>query len=309
MLRSPRGRYRAAVVLAVLVTAGGAAYAYAGSRAATEPADVVRAYFAALARGDAAGALGYGTVPPGPRAYLTDRVLAEQLRVAPIEDVRVGPVRGSNVAVALRLGFAGGSVPVRSRIGVQRDGSGWRLRQVAVAVAVRLDRARQRATLAGTSLPSRAVLLFPGALPLRFDSPGLQVTGAPDDVWLGPPVLRTVGVGLSPAATRSYRAALAAALRACLAPGAQPDCPLPASGRYEPGRLRGQAIDPFRVRIGLDANPDGLVRFDGTVDFRGTYRRLDFANVAQTHQGRLTLAVHAWSWASGRPMINFGRRP
>ena len=49
----------------------------------------MRQYFRALARGDAASALGYGTVPAGDHSYLSAEVLQAELLVAPITDVAI----------------------------------------------------------------------------------------------------------------------------------------------------------------------------------------------------------------------------
>ncbi|HYS38147.1 MAG TPA: hypothetical protein VEO01_21215, partial [Pseudonocardiaceae bacterium] len=61
------GRYQHmfwfALLLATAVMLAGASIAVGAYQGAGDPATVVRSYFAAVAAGDAAGALGYGDLP------------------------------------------------------------------------------------------------------------------------------------------------------------------------------------------------------------------------------------------------------
>ena len=59
------------------------------SARAAGPTDVVRSYLEALAAGDATKALSYAVSPPADQSLLTDAVLAESMRRAPMSDIQV----------------------------------------------------------------------------------------------------------------------------------------------------------------------------------------------------------------------------
>jgi len=246
------------------------------------PQAVVRRYFAALAAGDAAAALGYALVPPR-GSYLTAEVLRAQLRLAPLSDL---VVRGSQlsggrgtVSVGYRLGFADGDQQLTDTVPVIRDGSSWRLGRVAVPTQVAVTSpGADRLTLAGGRLPRGPVLLFPGALPLGTDNPAVQVDGRPA-VRLGPADRQTseVSVSLTTAAKDELRRSLGTALAGCLAGNPAPDCPDAGGSRPVPGSLRGTALpssQPLQLSLGIG----GVVQLAGTVTVRGSWQVWDFNN-------------------------------
>jgi len=165
------------LAVAVFVTGGTVALA---NYLDTSGADgAVRGYFAALQRGDAAAALGFGDIPDGPRTLLTSTVLHEQKRIAPIRDVTITRTASESnqatVGVHYVLAFPDGPQSVDDSVAVyKRDGS-WRLSHAAVATRLNLLGASERATIVGAPLPTDVVLVFPGAAPIRLDTGALAL--------------------------------------------------------------------------------------------------------------------------------------
>jgi hypothetical protein len=290
----------AALAVAVAALVGGAVYAYVGYRAVSGPEGAVRGYFAALARSDAPAALGFGTVPDGPHDLLTSDVLAEQQRIAPLRDVRIADVvhNGSQATVrfSYRLAFVAGTRQVTGSVRVVHGGASWRLAQTAVPTAVRLDQAADRVSFAGSSVPTGPTLLFPGALPIRFDTAYLRL--APDTAAVGFGSAPVIDLRVEP--TASARAQLSAALAGMLAgcasgPPPSADCPLPSS-RYVPGSLHGRILSR-QLSFGVSSAAAGTITATGTAFFEGGYQRLAYDNVAEIRRGRLSLPVSASSYA------------
>jgi hypothetical protein len=290
------------VLLALLVTVSGAVLAYVGFRDADSPDRVVAGYFDALARSDAPAALGYAEVPSGPRTLLTSAVLREQQRIAAIRGVDVLAVDRSGdtarVSVRYELAFRSGSVHVLDAVPVHRSGGSWRMAAAAVPARLHLA-AAQRATLAGGAVPEGTMLFFPGAVPLHFDSPYLQL--APDSRYLSfdSPTDTTLRVQVSPAGRQAVRTALGQALESCYtrSDGGSDTCPLP-SDRYVPGSLRG-AVQPLgdRLTISVGKEPAGVLSITGTATFTGSYQRLTYENVPEPGSGSIAVPVHARAYA------------
>lgn len=296
-----RWGYWTAIVLAAAAVAAGAVVAYSASRAASGPAATVRGYFAALARADAPDALSYGAVPPGPHDLLTSAVLAEQQRIAPLGEVRILDVTQAGaratVRYAYRLGFASTPRRVRGQILLRRTDGRWRLAATAVATSLDLDQARDRAAVGGAAPPDGATLLFPGALPVRFDTGYLRLAPHSAAVRLGAPGRTELDVLPSAAAAAALRAQLQHELTRCVsAPAATAGCPGPA-GRIVPGSMAGRFSGVGDVAVRVGARATGEFTLTGTVQFSGSYRRLDFDNLAHREANRLALPVHALAYA------------
>jgi hypothetical protein len=301
--RHHRGLFWSAVLVAVLAIVGGALVAYVGFQDAAGPDGPVTGYFAALARSDAPAALGYGELPAGQRTLLTSSVLRQQQRVAAIRDVEVLAVDrdGDSARVSVRyvLGFRSGAMHVLDTVPVRKSGDSWRLTAVAVPVRLHLA-AAQRASLAGGAVPTRTTLLFPGALPLRFDSGYLQLASGSRYLGFNSPTNTTLQVQVSPAGRQAVQAALSSALDSCFAGSGNPasTCPLP-SARYVPGSLKGTvgnvSTDRLSVRVGK--GPAGMLSVSGTATFTGSYERLAYDNVPKSGSGSITLPLHASAYA------------
>jgi hypothetical protein len=299
------------VLVALAALLGGSAFAYLGYRETSGPDGAVKGYFAALARSDAPAALGFGALPSGSRDLLTNEVLAVQQKIAPLHDVHISDVAraGSEATVrfSYQLGFAGGNQEVTGSLRVVEHGSGWRLAQTAVATTVRLDQATDRLTFAGSSVPEGPTLLFPGALPVRFDTSYLMLDPSTADVQFGRGSTTTVRVEPTAAARTQLTADIGTQLAACVsAPPPSADCPLPSS-RFVPGSLRGRLVGDVARKLTFRVSSDaaGTITTTGTIGFTGKYRRLAYDNVAQSRRGKLQLPVTASSYAVAPLSVRF----
>jgi hypothetical protein len=302
--RRHRGLYWAAILLSLVAIAGGGVVAYLGYQETSGPDGAVRGYFAALEDANAPRALSYGDLPPGPHPLLTSNVLREQQKIAPIRDVKIVSVqhtgRDATVTVSYDLAFASGKAAVSDAVVVHHRGSTWQLAETAVPTAIRITQAADRATILGAGIPDGTTLLFPGAVPVRFDTPNLQVAAGTGAVAFTTGSEVDLRVQVSDAGRRAVAAALAAALRACFTPGVTADvrCPLPAGG-YVPGSLSGHLTGNVAERMTLDVGSTGagVIDVSGTVAFAGTFRRLDFDNIASTQHGTVQLPLDSTTYA------------
>jgi hypothetical protein len=300
-----------AVGLALAATGGGGALAYDAYAKETAPERVVLDYFGAIAAGDAAAALAYGDLPEGESDLLTAEVLAAQLAIAPITAITVDVPAASgktvSAQVSYQLGFPSGAQTVEDTIPLERAGRTWRLATVAVPVTMRVTNGANRATLAEADVPVGQHLLFPGALPIAFDTANL---GLEDDTR----VVRFAQVGdleeaaeLTEAGMAAVSAALDAAFEACLDGTAEAPtlCPLPTDARAVPGSLSGTITSPASADLLIEtqAGNDGLVRITGEVTVTGEYQQLDFNNQHVVKTGDLVVEVRAACYVTSPEMI------
>jgi hypothetical protein len=308
-----RGLFWLAALVAVFALAGGAFIAINGYFNSAQPSAVVTAYFSALARGDAARALSYGPVPPGNTDYLTTDVLKDQLAAGAISHVQVLSVTrtgsaGNSAKVNVSYQLAGpgvGRVVTDTVPMIQKDHRWW-LAGTAVATKVSLSRAQQRATFAGAAFPTGSVLLFPGALPISFDTPNLEVGSSHSTIGFTGGDNSDLGVEASAAGIGAARAAVGAALIACLA-AASTDvfCPVPGNGsssvRAVPASLHGtlaeKATDGLAVTV--SPAPTGVLLIDGAVSVDGHYVSLAYANTTSpVSSAKIGVTVTAQCYAS-----------
>jgi hypothetical protein len=283
--------------MALLVTVAGALIAVSGSGStARGPAAVVLRYFADLQRGDAAAAVAAGRLPAGRRTFLTDQVLAEQQGIAVIRSVAVTHLtqRGRHAVVRVRYGLGPRTVHAAIRLH-QRDGR-WLLDRVAVPVIVHVAPARNRAVLAGRPVPDGPVLLFPGAVPVTFDT-AFVTSDAASVGFASAPDIR-VRAGVSRRGRHAAVAALEQALRDCLVTPA-PDCPQP-EGRVVPGTVRSGLLSQPRghVRVTLAPSPAGVVDLRERVRAQLQFHRLDFRDRPHSVSGTFALLMHARAYAT-----------
>lgn len=284
-----------------LLIAGGVV-AGIGLASSPGPATIVRDYFAALSRGDASTALSYGDLPAGPRTFLTSPVLREQGSIAPLGGVTITSTteQGDRAKVGLyyTLAFPGNPISTATTVDLHRSSGTWRIDQVAVPIEMVPNTAQQRLTMLGRPLPDSAVLLFPGALPVRADTPYLELAPALDYATFHGPSTLYLAVRISAAGEAAVETAVHAMLQRCLSGAGAATCPLP-NERYVPGSLRGRLTGPLTGFADLDQNdPAGLLRYAGTANFTGHWLALDFENVAQPGGGRVKLDVRASGYAT-----------
>lgn len=308
-----RALYWAAVLLSLAALVGGGGYAYVGRRPSPGPTEAVTAYLLALARSDAPAALALGVVPPGPHDLLTSAVLAEQEHLAPLRDVQATEVaRRAGIAVvrySYSLRFSSGSQHVTGTLRVQHVGSAWRLERTAVTTTIRIRQGADRVALAGSVLPHGPTLLFPGALPVRVDTPYLRMEPRSPAVRFGAGATSELALQLTTAARAALTRAVITGLRGCVSGGsAAPGCPLPSS-RVVPGSLRGRIVATDRLRFRVDRTAAAMITVTGTVTFHGRYQYLDYVNVAHSGTGRLPLRVNVSSYPVAPLTIDFAVPP
>ena len=289
------------VLLGTALLASGVVVAVRGAAMSDSPATVVRDYFAALGRGDAAQALAYGTVPPGPRRLLTSLVLHEQQQIAPLRQLTVDGTeqRGDRATVTVHysMAFAGGRVSTSTPIPLHRTDGTWWLDRTAIGVVLAPTTARDRLAVLGAPVPTMRTLLFPGALPISPDTPYLELVPALDYVSFSTPSTVDVPVRVSSAGDDAVRKAVRSALTRCLRGSVDPACPLP-TDRYIPGSMRGSVNRPLGGLIDLDQrDPAGVLSYAGTPTMTGHWLRLDFHNMPVRTSGQVVLDVRASGYA------------
>jgi hypothetical protein len=314
--RRHRGLYWLAVLLALVAMVAGGVVAYVSYAATAGPDGAVKGYFAALARSDASAALGFGDLPHGPHNLLTSTVLRDQQELAPIRGVHVVSTdrSGDSATVTLRyrLDFRSGTQQVSDTVTVLRRGGSWRLAATAASTQLELVGASDRATIVGAAVPNVPLLLFPGAVPIRFDTPYLELDPATNSVRLadsGPTVL---SVAVSQDGQTAMNAAVDAALTSCLAggPDADPRCPLP-NTRAVPGSLRATISGGVGKHILLTvvADPHGVIEASAKVNVTGRYTVLDFDNLPVARKGNVQLPVRATALAVEPLVVNWTEAP
>ena len=310
-----RGPFWLAVMVSVIALVGGGFVALSNYLSDDGPGAVVTSYFAALGRGDAARALSYGQVPPGAHTYLTATVLRDQLAVATLGPADVLSVSENNTTAEVTINypvrFADGILTVNDVVPLVQRGDTWRLVASAVEAKVGLAQAGQRALFARGAFPDARVALFPGALPISFDTPNLQVDPGPSVVHFSTGDYTGLAVSASPAGVKAARDAVGSALRSCLAGAVSTAlCPVPSGTvRAVPGSLRGSiALDRTESKLMVSLTPDatGVLVITGTVSVDGQYESLDYNNTGSVVSRRsIELPVSAECYATSVDVVTW----
>lgn len=286
----PRGPYQHAfwfaLLLATAILLGGTAVTAGAYTADAQPQTVVLAYFAALQRGDAATALGYGARPEGSGALLTASVLAAQNAAGAIQNVTVDRVRRTGdraeVDVTYTVGYAVDPVVVDDTVPVVRAGHGWRLVTSAVPQQIAQGGGSDLARMVGFALPEGDFPMFPGAVPVTYVTPTLALAPGSRVVSFNEAGLLLVDAAVSRTGRATLTAAVVTTLRSCLSgrSATQYLCPTPNSAVAVPGSLRGRltgSIDEALVfRL---PGVDGEISVSGNVSVAASYQRLDVNDI------------------------------
>ncbi|KAA2256731.1 hypothetical protein F0L68_26115 [Solihabitans fulvus] len=293
-------------LLALVELEQGLAIATVAYDAQGDPTTVVQDYFAALGRGDAPAALGYGDVPPGQTKLLTSAALAAQRSLATPDGVQVHDTKPdgdtAKVDVDYTLHFASGDTAVHDTVPVVRDGHGWRLRSSAVPVNLAAGNGSKRGTMVGAVVPVGDYGVFPGALPVSFDTPNVQLRSPARAVTFKESKSVLVAAEVSKDGRAAIAPALDRAFAACLGGTStvQAACPVPASDTTTavPGSLRGKTTRPIADSVQLTVDsPDGRVKISGSVPVDAKYSDLDFNNIATSKDAK-SISLHAHCYAT-----------
>lgn len=212
---------------------------------ARSPESAVRGYLTSVAEGRADDALAYLADPPADRTFLTDQVLAESHKLAPMTGITIGDVRNRNeTPVTVEAGFRLGGDAQTIRLEVSRDGDYWFVHGAPSELELRSDQGRVSdlgvpLLVNGVPLPpgTSQATLFPGRYRVTSDHPFVQldtqttVDGRP---------YRTGHVEVEPRLNDDGRRAVAEAARAqletCLAQSTwTTDCDFFRHNHFAPG--------------------------------------------------------------------------
>jgi hypothetical protein len=299
-LPSPRRRrfgFWLGAAILIVVLAGGAAVSINGYLSTPGPEQVVRAYFAAVARGDAESALSYGDVPAGDHSYLTADVLQQQLANGAITSVHTSRTSTSGVSVSYLI--AGKEVD--DVVPVVKRGGRWWLQASAIRISVSLSVAAERATFAGTALPTGQPLVFPGALPIRFDTPALAIAPTAGVARFAATTSSALAVNVSTMGQRAVATAIVDALTACVtstSPAALCPVPVGTGVRAVPASLRGRITEPPQITTTVAPQSDGQLLITGSEAVEGSYQNLDYENQTIEKTGQFTVLFSARSYAT-----------
>jgi hypothetical protein len=294
-----------ALMVSVAVTLVGASFLVGAYLTDAQPETVVRSYFAALSSGDAAGALGFGTVPQGAHDLLTDQVLADQNRVATISGFTVGAVRQhgdtADVDVRYTLALPTGRTPVTDTVPVVRAGTGWRLAHSAVTKTFDETTGSELATFAGSTVPVGDQPMFPGAAPVEITTPNLALSGPARVIRFADDPIYLFNVDVSADGRKAIGSALDAAFDRCLA-GKAPSqvlCPLPDPELGVPGTLLGKPTSsPTNSVTFKVSSRNGRIDIGGSVPVMAHYEKLDTNNLAvRTDVTSVDVRAHTFATA------------
>ena len=299
----PRARRRRpglfwfALLVSAVVFVGAGTVAVVSYYANPSPTDVVTGYFSALAADNAKGALAYGDVPAGDHRYLTAEVLKQQLAVAALGPAQMldstEAADTASVSVHYSLKFSSGSKSVADVVKLVKRSGRWRLANSAIVSNISLAEAGHRMSFAGTTPPDGPTIVFPGALPLHFDTPNLEVESDEAAVSFAQAPDHQLDVELSPAGTQAVQTAVNMAVAACLATTSTDAlCPAPAAvsgARVVPGSLHGGDPTGLTMTTHVTTSDDGLISVEGSFDTDGTFTTLDYNNVATPSKGSVSV--------------------
>jgi hypothetical protein len=148
-------------------------------------------------------------------------------------------------------------------------------------------------------VPTDPVLMFPGAVPIQFDTGTIELDPASAVVHADHPGDLQIAVLPTSSGRAAAQRAVAAAFTACLrgAPTADPRCPLPL-GRAVPDSMTGTGPADIAglLSVSVSTDPDGLFVVTGSITVFGRYQNLDFSNIVHTVTGRFPVSVNALAY-------------
>ena len=105
---------------------------------------------------------------------------------------------------------------------------------------------------------------------------------------------------MSPTGEDAARAAVTTALRSCLDGRARDlRCPQP-DDRIVPGSLRGTVVGSLadQLSVGIGFGAPGSIAVGGQVEVSGSYRMLTFTNTSVSRSGKVSVRLHAVTYAT-----------
>lgn len=187
---------------------------------AVKPSDAVKAYLEALAAGQAETALSLGDSAPADTTFLTDAVLAESNKLAPITEINV-PEVNDEYAYEVDASFKLGKQAVTESFNVTKAGDQWKLRDTYNEVDLSFSRTRNIPMIVnGVQAKTTKLRLFPGAYQFATGSPNITwgetstlLIQSPSDYPRSATDLKPT---LSAAGEKTFIAAVTASVDKCL---------------------------------------------------------------------------------------------
>ena len=145
----------------------------------TQADQAVKSYLEALAAGNATAALSLGKEQPNDKSFLTDAVLAESNKRAPITDIKVSPP-DSEYDSSIDASYKMGDQQVNESFTVQKQGDVYRLYDVTQEVNLEGIRSRTLPMqINGVGVTADRVDLFPGSYLLATGNDYIAYGGGP----------------------------------------------------------------------------------------------------------------------------------
>ncbi|HZA03477.1 MAG TPA: hypothetical protein VE617_02870, partial [Propionibacteriaceae bacterium] len=265
---------------------GGSAPPTAASTTAPPPASSqadqsVKSYLEALAAGNATAALSLGKEQPNDKSFLTDAVLAESNKRAPITDIKVSPP-DSEYDSSIDASYKMGDQQVNETFTVQKQGDVYLLYDVTQDVNLEGIRSRTLPMqINGVGVTADKIDLFPGSYVLTTGNDYIAYGG-------GPMVITSPGdypsaydhrPAITEAGTKAVVAAAKSKLNGCLeqAKFKPSGCPFlnirenPGQNITESSLRRKVTEDPFtNVEPRMDYQDPSIAEFSITVRWSAT---------------------------------------
>jgi hypothetical protein len=169
---------------AVVVSAVVAVIVFTGhdTTSVASPADVVKGYLDALARGDADAALSYSDKRPASNDYLTPDILKKQIAKWPITNIRILNANSSDAATGrVHAASTFGTTISETTMHLTRQKGRWRLEEAAIALPPNPlpDASEQTLTLFGKPFGQSRQYVFPGWLDVASGNHYISATTKP----------------------------------------------------------------------------------------------------------------------------------
>nr|MBA3528387.1 hypothetical protein [Propionibacteriaceae bacterium] len=183
------------------------------------PSDAVKAYLEALAAGQAATALALGDETPADKTFLTDAVLAESNRRAPITDINVPEVT-DEYTYSVDASYKMGEEAVNDKFSVKKVGNGWKVRKSYAELNLAYARNKTLPMLVNkVAVKTDKIRVFPGAYAFTsgnkyvdYGSESVVLVQSPNDY----PSMSEVKPTLTDAGLTAFEKSAQAELTACL---------------------------------------------------------------------------------------------
>ncbi len=209
-----------AVVLIAIILVIALLVVPAITRSSVTAADAVKGYLTAISKSDAKTALGYLDTVGGDKELLTDAVLKESNKLAPISHITVKESKGSSVISDVQASFTIGGKTITTSYNAYKIKDDWKIssgvQMISLSSLKGLD-----STINGVSTAKLSqAYVFPGTYKLDLASKYFSFSGdstftiaTSDDTS----ALYDVKVALNDAGTAEYRSLVRASLEACVA--------------------------------------------------------------------------------------------